>query len=746
MDDKIIKEKFDQICNLLYLKKLKQAFDIIDELILVCGNGDLRDHFEILEQDYRHLLKYTIEGINDPERQNVYARIIVSSFELTDQIFDYLKLKYSTSYEYNKKRSFSKFYSLDQSGFNLDFESYLSHKELQDILSEQNTVINDSKLQIEHEKHVNNLISVFYHFWFTNRLNKDDIDFIKSILENSDIPFYEKSLLISSLTLSLVRYFEESKFNLLIFACDFNELNISIRAIIGLLINMFLYDKRIPFYHILSKRLNLFMEDSRFKSSIEKSILHFIGSKETEKIKLKLQNDIFPEMIRLSPNLRNKLNLESLLGEGISDEKNPEWQEILNDSSNLIGKIEELTRMQLDGADVFLGSFSMLKMFPFFNELANWFLPFAPEHPELCKNPIIMNTNEDLNFKKLISSSSMLCNSDKYSFYFSLMNIPTDYFKLVSESLKAEKEQFDEDTNINNLPINSIKTDIIISHYIRDLYRFYKIHPQHDSFDDIFNWNFDFQNKFVFARFFEGNQEILKNIAEFNFVKNCYHEALETYLYLNKLDCKSELFQKIAYCYQKIGNYNEALNYYLNAELFDQNKFWCLKMIASCYRNLKNPLKAMEYYNQAAVLQPENLSLHILIGQCQMELENYKDALKSFFKVEYLSPGNKQIWRPIGWCSYLSGKLDQAERYFERLIKEHPNKFDLLNMGHIQWSLGNRIAALNFYKQSIRNPLNSEKEFMEAFDEDITHLLNQGVNQDDIPIILDQLLYFLEKE
>jgi hypothetical protein len=35
-------------------------------------------------------------------------------------------------------------------------------------------------------------------------------------------------------------------------------------------------------------------------------------------------------------------------------------------------------------------------------------------------------------------------------------------------------------------------------------------------------------------------------------------------------------------------------------------------------------------------------------------------------------------------------------------------------------------------------------EFFEVFDEDLHHLLNQGVDKEDVPILLDQLRYFVE--
>lgn len=113
--------------------------------------------------------------------------------------------------------------------------------------------------------------------------------------------------------------------------------------------------------------------------------------------------------------------------------------------------------------------------------------------------------------------------------------------------------------------------------------------------------------------------------------------------------------------------------------------------------------------------------------------------------MEYLVPGNVKVWRPIGWCSFVTGKKQQAEKYFQKLIDDEPTKHDLMNMGHVQWSLGNRKLALDYYKKSIAKTDFTEMEFFEVFEEDLHHMLKQGVEAEDIPILLDQLRYFVEE-
>ncbi len=204
------------------------------------------------------------------------------------------------------------------------------------------------------------------------------------------------------------------------------------------------------------------------------------------------------------------------------------------------------------------------------------------------------------------------------------------------------------------------------------------------------------------------------------------------------------MYQKTGFCYQKSGDYEKALESYQKAELFGLNKLWNFKKIALCYRNLKQPQKALEYFLEVEKLNDKDLNTELNIGHCYLELEQFEEALKYYFKVEYLAPGNKKVWRPLGWCSFVTGKKVQAAKYFQLLIDDEPGKHDFMNMGHVQWSLGNRKAALEFYKKSISPNSFTEKEFFEIFDEDLHHLLNQGVEKEDVPIMLDQLRYFVE--
>jgi tetratricopeptide (TPR) repeat protein len=707
------------------------------------GLGEFSDLQLDLEQNYRFMLKYTVEGITDPERQKIYQHILISAFELADLCSDSLKMKFSASLEYQKKRGFVRLPVENIAGHFAQIEAFHLENELRSLLD---APIADKNFGQERENHHQKLINLFYHYWFKNKLTTEEISGFSSFLQNPSIEIHEKAFLVTALTLGLLHFFDEQKMMLLFEAYEAEPEEVNQRALTGLLLSLYFYDRRISLFPAINARLDLLNEKKSFRQHLEKILLQLIGSKETEKIQRKLQEEILPEMMKLSPNLRNKLSLEAMLGDTLNEDRNPEWQDIFKDSPGFMDKMEELSEMQMKGADIFMTSFSNLKSFPFFSELTNWFVPFFPNHPQLIRSSSFEDQSDNQKLFDLLLKTPVLCNSDKYSFCFSMQTIPAEYKKMMFDSLTAEFDQLIEAEHEDDLMALDKKAEAVSGQYVRDLYRFFKLHPQREGFEDIFAWSFDFHNKLVFHDLLHEDNQLLRNIAEFYFAKNYFTEASEIYLMLIREAEEAELLQKLAYCYQSLNQFELALQYYLKADLFDQNRSWNLKKIALCYRHLKNPDLALEYYLQLSAMEPDNLGVHISIGHCRMELKQYDEALKSYFKVEYLSPGNKKVWRPIGWCSLLVGKKEQSEQYFSRLVEDHPNKFDLMNMGHVQWCLGKRKIALDYYMQSIQDAEMSETEFIESFHEDLEHLLHQGVDAEDVPIMLDQLRYALENE
>ena len=93
-----------------------------------------------------------------------------------------------------------------------------------------------------------------------------------------------------------------------------------------------------------------------------------------------------------------------------------------------------------------------------------------------------------------------------------------------------------------------------------------------------------------------------------------------------------DVIQKVAYSYQKQGDFEQALSYYLKAELIDASGNWLKKKIAYCYLVLKDIPQALAYYKTAERLAPDNLHTQMSIGNCLVEMGDFEEALKCYFK------------------------------------------------------------------------------------------------------------------
>ena len=140
---------------------------------------------------------------------------------------------------------------------------------------------------------------------------------------------------------------------------------------------------------------------------------------------------------------------------------------------------------------------------------------------------------------------------------------------------------------------------------------------------------------------------------------------------------------------------------------------------------------------------PNDLSIQICIGHCHLELKNYNEALKYYFKVDYLDNKSTKAWRPIAWCSFLTGKYDQARNYYKKIMDNQPNTQDFLNAGHTEWALQNIKGALAFYKKAVEKESGDFSKFQEQFNQDIPDLLVAGIEEAEVPLMMDQLRYSL---
>ena len=261
------------------------------------------------------------------------------------------------------------------------------------------------------------------------------IESMQRFMENQLVSVLTKGMFLTALTLNILQRFDVAKINLLLDSCHRPEPELFSRAIVGLIPIFQTYRSLWPLYPECCDRLKLLSDDPTFNRRFISGITGFIQAHETEKITKRLKEEILPEMMKLSPMIGKKIELDEWMGETGFEEKNPEWQKII-DESGLSDKLQELSELQMEGADVFHSTFSNLKSHPFFLEMSNWHLPFDPKHSAL--ESLFIDQSQSNSMIDIMLESSLICDSDKYSFCLSIMMMPDRYRKMMIGQLGAE--------------------------------------------------------------------------------------------------------------------------------------------------------------------------------------------------------------------------------------------------------------------------------------------------------------------
>ena len=101
-----IQSTYKSALHFLILGQLKNAFDKTNALVDELQIGEYADRLKDIQQNYRFLLQYYIDGIEDPQRKLVYNKLIAKTFILNADLREELLLRNSTNFEYTQKRYF----------------------------------------------------------------------------------------------------------------------------------------------------------------------------------------------------------------------------------------------------------------------------------------------------------------------------------------------------------------------------------------------------------------------------------------------------------------------------------------------------------------------------------------------------------------------------------------------------------------------------------------------------------------
>ena len=112
-----INQSYNRITGALESRELKEAFDHLQGLIAGTQEYVFQDRMESLQDTYKYMLQYRVQGVEDPMQEEIYKQVISSLYELADEVRQKALLKDSPLSYYSRKRI------LQQTGEEVTFSS-----------------------------------------------------------------------------------------------------------------------------------------------------------------------------------------------------------------------------------------------------------------------------------------------------------------------------------------------------------------------------------------------------------------------------------------------------------------------------------------------------------------------------------------------------------------------------------------------------------------------------------------------
>lgn len=716
-------QKCAQATKLLDEKRVAEAIELLEYIAHEEGNFKIVDDIQRQKQTYQYMIHYLLEGMEDSARPTMYADIIASLRHDADLLLINKQEKDSPDTYFATLRM-TRMSPLDPISF---FDDVKSLQDEITLRGEENPDSLDARRQLYGQLY--KLFDNLYAVAGCRRLLRETVNYIAAHPNDVQIP----ALAISAITLALLKYYDRDRLLALIdiYLQAQNE-EVAARALTALLIVLRHNDTRAAADPDVMQRLTLLGDSDKIYAQLREVLANILRTRDTDRVTSKMRDEVIPELMKMKPDMLQKMQDSAMDLENAMLENNPEWADMLEESG-LAAKIRDLNEMQDEGADLLMVSFSNLKNFPFFYSLPAWFLKFTTTNPEISLDPetsAVVDT--------LLQFDVTICDSDKYSLAIAMQKMPESQRKMMNSQFSMQFQQMRESMG-DRLKSSDSNFSRYSTFFIRDLYRFFKLFRKHKDFEDPFAKTFNFLDLPVIGEILS-TPEVMDLVGEFYFQRGYYADALRIFKLMESASANNAVYwEKLGFTLQSLGQDNDALTAYQRATLLKEPSEWLIRKLAILNRRMGNLLDAAEYYQQLLERNSDEIPLLLNLGAVYYELGDLNEAQKQYYHANYLDPENLKVLRALGWTELLLGRIEKSERILSRIANDTNAKpGDIMNAGHAQLLLGNLKEASSLYAKAraLDAPL-----FDRSYAADRPTLIELGADSLSLDLIRDHLAH-----
>ncbi len=717
-------------------------FDHIQRLRLQLSSETptIRHSLDEVERNYSYLLQYALDGDADPTRDHHLAQLKETLCRIEDAIALESKMKTSADEWFATMR----FRRLRGDTLSEMLESYLRLRKELDILYESGA--SDTEVASRRSDADTLLADIFDSIYISYHLSADNNRRIREILLSPtelspESDFALRMQIAVAMMLGGIRVYDEKKLLTFIDIASLPNIDGMIRAVAlaGVILIFNRFAMRIASNTDVADRLALWKDDTEMLSALRDTYIELLRTIDTDRVNKTMTEEVMPKIMKLGPDIVKKMRESSFNTDISSFEDNPDWIDLL-DKTGIRSKLEQLTEMQTDGADVMAMAFSNLKQFPFFNRAANWFLPFDRRHSAVAGTP----EGNLAPVADVLTNGSMLCDSDSYSLALTFRNMNQAILDNITANLNEQFQQIKTASaeaalyqQPNGAADNARK-------FVKNLYRFLKIFETRKDEDNLFSVNFLASDSAPIKADGLGqlwqtfsNKDFCSLVGAFYFKRRMFSEALPL---LQCVDSSAipAITEQIGYCYERLGQYDDAVTNYDIALTSNPDSTWLLRRYAHSLQHcsLPNYAKAAQIYKKLVSDDCADEKMLMRLARCQYLAGDYEETLQTLYKVNYLFPNNNEAENSIAWCELRLGNTKKATQLYMRLLLTNPTGDNYLHAGLAAMSLGNRREALGYFKEAIR--IFGLEEFDSAAAECLPMFKESGIDSATFRLIRDK--------
>ena len=705
--DEDLKKRAQRIKELLLQNRLREALELIQVQMSGVTDWSVMSRFEDIDRSYRYMLQYYSQGSPDEHRAQVYHQLVRRALLLNDDLLQVRMQTESMLLYYQHLRSrLSRAENME--GIRLSLEAFA-----------------DRHGTAGHERILGILFDLI---WTNGAWTSGDSAALTELIDSPAVAEDDSLLAVSAVMLSLMERFDPLKCIFLCQAAESLSMPVSVRALTGLAVTLAGYTDILPFFPEVKDRITLLSDVPGIKDRMLKVQMALLLCRETKEIDRRMREEIIPTMLR-NPKLGDLMREELE-----RDDVSPDWNEWI-EKPEIKDKLMQMTELQMEGADVYMSTFSGLKSYPFFRSIHNWFRVFSLEQPDVRQNLGENFINSTIG--RSILTTGMFCNSDKYSFALTFSQIPEAQRDMITGQMDGQFEEEIREMQSGTIS-DDVKENFAARQYAQDLYRFFNLFSRRHEFSNPFDSSLNMLTDSPLSILLESDDSELE-MASWLMRKGYYNEAVTAFRLMERnihpYSTDYRFYQQMGYALQREHRYEEALEAYHRADILQPDNGWTLRHTAQCHRMTANPEEALQLLMQAEKQDADNMSLQIQIGDCLVDLKRYDEALTRFFKVDYLKPDYVKAWRAIAWCAFLAGRTERSMEYYEKILAGSPSGEDCLNAAHVFLTGGNIQRAVALYSHSAR--MLGRERFESEFNADRQVLMEKGVSEEDFPLLLD---------